>query len=168
MSGRFPTACACCTSDVEFSPSKNKKIMIFPFNMQPWCEKRLAYTFIHNSWSLCLLKFQKLPPRPRGEKFSIFSITTVYHDVLSDCLGNTDQKHHRRKWYRITDTFCEYRKYRYFRKYRWFRYHVDSIAHPYHKHIIYECNLNQFVWENNYNRLSVHDRNRVTLYIRFF
>ena len=34
----------------------------------------------------------------------IFSITTVYHDVLSDCLGNTDQKHRRRKWYRITDT----------------------------------------------------------------
>ena len=36
------------------------------------------------------------------------SITTVYHDVLGDCLGNTDQKYRRRKWYRITDTFCEY------------------------------------------------------------
>ena len=35
--------------------------------------------------------------------------------------------------YRITNTFCKYRKYRYFRKYRCFRYHVDSIAHPYCK-----------------------------------
>ena len=37
-----------------------------------------------------------------------------------------------------------------------------------HKHIIYECNLNLFVWENNCIGFQIHDRNRVTLYIRFF
>jgi hypothetical protein len=41
---------------------------------------------------------------------------------------NTDQKHSRLKWYRITDTFCEYRKYRYFCKYRWFRYFFESLG----------------------------------------
>jgi hypothetical protein len=62
---------------------------------------------------------------------TFFAFSLLPSWSIKRLVRNTDQKHRRVKWYRITDTFFEYRKYRYFCKYRWFRYSFDSIAHHY-------------------------------------